>query len=370
MQPMRNDFEEHMVPRARRHETLDALYAELHRMGPSLRNGFTSHMPMVVEALFGFGAVEAACRAVRDHAAFGTPRPAHVAPIDPADFRAAFGDALRFSDWSVFFRNELETHGVARALDLWCARLASGFVASATHGVLRTAHAARAYAASPSAVRRIEIAEGLALWASEHQTLPGGAMSPFEGTTPTMSEVRTRLARVPRVPRHARRPEGSLVAALAAIDDVAEAFATSATLRVVGDVTDAVLVVAEVFAETFLAEARDGLTGLVFTHAITSTEAVVELARWVSDATGRRLVAEAFRSGAALLAVYASETPNDVMPAPEPMAKAIASAITSGDDHVIKLTAACARLHAASRRPIFALVPARAHALVGRGYHD
>ena len=51
---------------------------------------------------------------------------------------------------------------------------------------------ARAYAEAPSAVRLTEIAEGLALWASEHQTLPGGPMLAFEGTTPTLHELRTR----------------------------------------------------------------------------------------------------------------------------------------------------------------------------------
>src|SRR5690606_33904832 len=140
--------------------------------GPDLINGFTSHAPMVAETLVELGSVGAAHRWVLEHLHEGTARPRQRKPVDADDWPAALGGAHRFSDWAVFMRAELDRLGWREALELWASRLAPGFAAAATHGLLRTAHAARAVAVQPSEARLAELADGLALWASTFQRLP------------------------------------------------------------------------------------------------------------------------------------------------------------------------------------------------------
>ena len=51
-------------------------------------------------------------------------------------------------------------------------RLAPGLSAAATHGILRTAHAARALSRRDTPERRGELARGLAYWAVAYEELP------------------------------------------------------------------------------------------------------------------------------------------------------------------------------------------------------
>ena len=55
----------------------------------------------------------------------------------------------------------------------WAPRLLPGTVGAATHGLIRTAHAVRGLGAADTPPRRLEVANGLAFWASSYQELPG-----------------------------------------------------------------------------------------------------------------------------------------------------------------------------------------------------
>lgn len=58
----------------------------------------------------------------------------------------------------------------------WWPRLLPGLAASATHGVIRTAHAVRSLreaGAAPHPLLVDELAQGMAFWAARYQTLPG-----------------------------------------------------------------------------------------------------------------------------------------------------------------------------------------------------
>ncbi|HLT36676.1 MAG TPA: hypothetical protein VK034_10325, partial [Enhygromyxa sp.] len=88
-------------------QVLDQLYAELGAYGPELTNGFTSHAPMVAEALCVMGQAEAARRWVRAHLHEGVARKPASSPIDRDDWQAALGLEARFADWAEFMRAEL-----------------------------------------------------------------------------------------------------------------------------------------------------------------------------------------------------------------------------------------------------------------------
>ncbi len=55
----------------------------------------------------------------------------------------------------------------------WIPRLVPGIIGAAAHGLIRTAHGLRAFGDAATLPRRVEVATGLAYWASQYQELPG-----------------------------------------------------------------------------------------------------------------------------------------------------------------------------------------------------
>ncbi|MCA8948560.1 MAG: DUF4243 domain-containing protein [Planctomycetes bacterium] len=92
------------------------------------------------------------------------------APIGvPAD---ALGDIGRHGDWLDHFRGELRAPDWRTVLSRWTPRLAPGLSGATFHGLIRTAHAVRALQRRDTPERRLELAAGLAYWASRFVELP------------------------------------------------------------------------------------------------------------------------------------------------------------------------------------------------------
>src|ERR1700724_3043217 len=137
--------------RAPSYASLDEALEILAPYGIALRNGNSNHAPMVTEAL---------------------------------------GERGRVADWSAFFVEEFQEAPWREVLDRWVERLAPGFCAAATHGVIRVGHAARSLAAGETPHRLRELADAFASWAATYQELPtshrapNGAMAPRQDITP------------------------------------------------------------------------------------------------------------------------------------------------------------------------------------------
>src|SRR5215468_3816291 len=112
------------------------------------------------------------------------PRPPAVACIRHEDWHAPMGELGRLTDWSAFFGEELQEASWRDVLDRWVSRLAPGFCAAATHGVIRVGHAARALAESETAPRLRELADAFASWAATYQELPTEGRGANGGLTP------------------------------------------------------------------------------------------------------------------------------------------------------------------------------------------
>ena len=117
------------------------------------------------------------------------------ARIRREDWRGALSERSRFADWSVFFGEELREAPWREVLDRWMGRLAPGFCAAATHGVIRVGHAVRRLADSETPPRLRELADAFASWAATYQELPANGRAPNGRLTP-----REAIARVPVVP--------------------------------------------------------------------------------------------------------------------------------------------------------------------------
>ena len=295
---------------------------------------------MVAEALCAMGQGDAAVAWVARHRESVVPRATTSKPIDAAAWRAAFGQRWRFADWSAFFVGEIARDGWRAVCERWVGRLAPGFPAAATHGVIRTAHAVRALARGETSLRLQEFADGLALWASTYVELPAmrtasARLSPAEA-----------LARVPLVPEAKRQNGGAITVALGQLvhapgfDGVLDLIDNERSPK------DTALEAAEAFARVAAANVHSPLTAIVFTHGVTGMAAALNLLPHVSAATGRTLVAYAWQSGAALVSAYAKAPFDGAAVLPKPVVvDRIARAVAHGDDHVIKLTEACLALN-------------------------
>lgn len=129
-----------------------------------------NHYPMAAEALEALGyedAIEDAWRRGADGYAGELPR---VGPIESAE--DALGSYERFGDWLDCFRAALARAPWRSVVASWAPRLAPGMAGATFHGVIRSAHAARALRRRESAARRDELAVGLAYWAARYTELP------------------------------------------------------------------------------------------------------------------------------------------------------------------------------------------------------
>jgi hypothetical protein len=339
-------------------DALDLALDELAAYGPDLRNGFTSHAPMVVEALTALGQPEAVLPWLEQYRPGLLPRPAPRERITAASWHEELGRPERAADWMRFMQGELAEAPWRAVLVRWVARLAPAFCASATHGVLRVAHATRSLARRETPQRVRELGDALGAWAAEYQTLPAPAERGRGGLAPADA-----IVAVPVQPSAERRFRGSIVSALEGLSGFAAFAPVIDWIDVDGAPAPVVSALTHAFARVYLANARDALSTIVFVHGVTSAAALRSLLPYLDAALGRELVRYAWQAGAALYASFATATPAPVAPAePAPSREAlVAAAVANGDDHAIKFVEACLREHAEQSDPIF--LSAAAHAL-------
>ena len=176
---------------------LDDALEVLSHHGPDLTNGNFNHAPMVVEALCALGRPDAVFPWIDAYRPRLKPRQAADETIDWSQWRDHLGRRGSFPAWSrPRSPAELADAPWRSVLDRWAMRLAPGYSAAATHGAIRTAHAARGLAEAETRVRLRELADALASWAASYSELPTAPADCNQGTlTP-----RAALAAVPVVP--------------------------------------------------------------------------------------------------------------------------------------------------------------------------
>jgi Questin oxidase-like len=336
--------------RAPSYVPLDEALEILANYGIELKNGNSNHGPMVAEALCALGRPEAVMPWVARYRERMLPRPTPSDSIDHEDWRAALGDRRRFADWSAFFGEELHEMPWRRMLELWVERLAPGFCAAATHGVIRVGHAARSLAAEETPQRLAELADAFASWAATYQELPARG----HAAAGTMT-AREAIARVAVVPPDRRNQVGNITAALAALDDMPEFAPPLGVIDIRGDLASSVSEITEVFARVYLANARDIRTTIAFIHTVTSPTALGNIAGQISERTARAALPYGWQSGCALFACFGGETAmaGNVEHREEDEDELVDRAIGHGDEHVIKFTEACLRRNALAPSPAY-----------------
>jgi hypothetical protein len=340
--------------------TLDEALAILHHTGPDLSNGNSNHGPMVAEALCVLGRpgsvipwIEAYKDRFQDRS-----QPRH--PVSPEAWPDCLGDSRCLADWVTFFDRELAEAPWQAVLHAWVPRLVPGLMAAATHGLIRTGHAARSLAASETPLRLHELAEGLGYWAARYQALPGRPSGRQSDYSP-----REAVELVRRVHGPDFEARGAIVQQLKGLDEHPEFAGAMALVDATGDLSRFISELTETFAGIYLANPR-GL--IAFVHAVTAPSALRLLSPYLAECDARLAAQYAWQACAAIYAWYAT------MPPPSPLAHTpstaapedlIDRALAAGGAHTIKFTEACLREFALNPQPVYLLAARDAAERVG-----
>ena len=344
-------------------EVLDEGLARLAVTGPEFRGGLSNHGPMATEAMVRLGRADAIERWLDGYLRKLDDPPAPSDRITDQTWRESLGSISRVADWDRYFRVQLAEEPWRDVLARWWPRLLPGLAAAATHGVIRTSHAARSLAeaeqaGADTAGRASELGRGLAYWAARYLELPGRPRT----------EGRLDLAAaVSGLPVATRAPAAGLIfeTLQAELADQPGFGAAVSALRGPTDVPADLAALAREFARVFLVYGRSRPIALL--HSVTAPVAArsalpllpAELARPTYDAL--------WQVGAALYTVYAGVATPEPLPAgPAPSAGELADrAVATGDEHAVKLTEACLRLDAETPDPLLHHAAARAAELLG-----
>jgi hypothetical protein len=211
---------------------------------------------------------------------------------------------------------------------------------------------------SASPERTAELARGLAYWAATYLALPGahrtsGRLAP--------------AAAIDGLPRRDTPPGRGLITRQlqARLSDGAELPDAIAALRPPHDVQADLLDLSTGFARQFLHYGH--VAPIAMVHAVTAPTAARSVLPLLPAEIARDTYDRLRQTGAALVSVYSSGAAPRPLPGGQPptMDDLIDRAIATGDEHAIKLTEACLRLHVEHPDPLFPHAAARASELLG-----
>jgi hypothetical protein len=332
-------------------DTLDEALGRLHLTDVEYASGgvdgLSNHGPMAAESLIKLGGEARVPSFVEQYSRRLRPLPA----LD--GHPPVLGDPSTTAAWIARYERTLSVADPRDALRATLDELLPVAVSGAAHGLLRTAHAVRAWLARDVPVRRREVAFALASWAVRYQTIPG-----TPGATPTRGlDVVSALARVPLLPTDDRIDAGLIVDRVAQVAAVPGFAATVGAVDLDAQPIDvAITSLAAAAARLFV---RTPDARFVYLHALTGTSSLRMLAPLLDAPAQRRALGAVFHAVAALHSTYGDAAAIATLDAPIEPSTSLdretlrARALASDDDHDVKMIAAALREHAIDPRPEF-----------------
>ena len=308
--------------------------------------GLANHGPMAAEALAHLGREDAIADWVEQYRRRLEPAPPPAErPLSEEDWPHALGQAERFGEWLTLFEREVADRPPVAVVGEWAPRLLPGTIGAATHGLIRTAHGVRALAAADTPPRRLELANGLAFWASTYTELPGPPLLIGKQDVPDA------LADLPYLDEDA--PRQVLISDMVAqVSDIADEFEQAvASLGWSGSPVELLDALAWGGALAYLRNADDGgAFGLL--HAVTSPMACELILPWLAVEDRDAALGYVWQAVAALHVAYGNDRKSE-LPERETLSREelVDRALASGDEHAIKLTEAALRSHERTGEP-------------------
>ena len=347
-------------PRTAGDDVLDEAYAAMAALDPEFGPGLSNHGPMAAEALVRLGRARSVDGFMARYGRRLAPAPPPGRPLLRGGWEGALGVPGRYPDWVATFERELAGHPPSEVVARWVPRLAPGTVAAAGHGLLRTAHAARAAAdpgadTSPGSPRSSELARGLAYWAARYQELPGPPVLVGPASVPDA------VAGLPSLPDEAP-PELLISDRVRHLDMVATPFEQAvAALAPAEGLSSTLDALAAAGARAGLGAQGQG-PAVALVHAVTLPLALDLVLPALAESDRPTVFAYTWQATAALHSAFA--VPPDPVPTPpatggpEPL-WLVDAALGTGDEHAIKLTEACLRSFARTKDPVLVAAAAR-----------
>jgi Questin oxidase-like len=324
-------------------------------------DGRSNHGPMAAEALVRLGRADVVPDWTATYARRLQSAPAPAPrPLSDEAWPKALGDQAAFPDWLTLFETEMADRPIKAVVGEWVPRLVPGAVGAATHGLIRTAHGLRALGEADTPARRVEVAHGLAYWASVYQELPGPPL--FIGH----QDVAQALADLPYLPEET--PETFLISErVKFMADISDEFEQGvASLAPRGDAVTLLDALAGGGARAYLRNADEGVP-IALLHTVTAPLALELILPWLAEEDRDAAMGYGWQAVAALHVAYATERAAPV-PEDDPVPSAeelIERAVASGDEHAIKLTEAALRCFARTDDPDLLRAAADASARFG-----
>jgi hypothetical protein len=326
---------------------LDAL-DRLRGTGPEFHGFLANHGPMASEALVRLGAADHVGDWVTGYLPKLDEAPAVVRGIGAEDWPDQLGNVRLAGDWTAYLRREASGTGWRELLLRWWPRLLPGLAASATHGVIRTAHAVRSLRAAgegPDPLLVDELAQGLAFWAARYERLPGDPR--LSGPLAAVPAVAALPRLDPGVPDDGDGISGRL-RVLPRLDGYA------GSLDGWGPPADPDAALDELIGAAARVLAARSDAPIALCHAVTAPAAVRMVLPELPPALRTASVAASWQAVGGIVAAFAVPrlpAEGDAVAAELPAAELIGRAVEHGDEHVIKLTEAALREHARTGDP-------------------
>jgi hypothetical protein len=310
----------------------------LHGTATEYRGFLSNHGPMAADAMIRLGGGDRVHRWVDLYRLELEPAPAPGDAVKVEDWQRHLGSFELVGDWTSFFERAIDADGWRHVLAAWWPRLLPGAAASATHGLLRTAHAVRNLDETDidEPLFLGELVAGLGLWAARYQELPGAPQ--LRGPL----ELGAAVAHLPRLDPRAPSDGpglGGRLRALASLDGFPVA------LDAWGTELDPANALDHLIGHTARILFTRPESSIAFCHAVTAPAAVRMILDTIPPEHHRATVAACWQLAGAIVAAFAQppDPPVPSSPATVPASELAAAAIDHGDDHVLKLTEACIR---------------------------
>ncbi len=313
---------------------------------------------MACEALEALGATERIEPFFRHYRSRLVPM-AHTEALP--DWSVAVGQPEARAGLIASMESRLRRLGPVDLLRSTLPQLLPGMVGGAFHGLLRTAHAYRAWTRSESEPRATEVAHGLGYWASRYQRLPG---TPGAASVPGR-EAMTTLLRTPIVATDVRH-SGLIFERFAVLERDAAFGAVVEGYDPASQAPDVALDAVVTAAARLFVTTNSRGASFVYLHGVTGSAALRLLLPVLSAEEQRLAVGYLVQAVAAVHATHAQVESSATGPVPivavDPAAL-MTQASQSEDDHTIKLVEAACREYAGIGAP--ELLAAAAHRLAG-----
>jgi hypothetical protein len=332
----------------------DAMLDALDRLsdaGPEYREILANHGPMAAEALVRLGRAEVVSQWVEQYKRKLAPQPAAVSRIEPDEWQRYLGQPRFVGDWTVLMRRELSERSWLDMLARWWPRLLPGLAASATHGVIRTAHAVRSLADAADDSHPLlvdELARGLAFWAARYQTLPGAPS--LAGSVTAVAAV----ANLPRLDPELDSPEPGIIGRLRLLPLLPSFTSALDNWKTPGDphlaLTELISAAARVVA------VREDAP-IAYCHTVTGPAAVRMTLSQLPESLWWPSVAATWQVIGGIISAFAAPRLGDESapaalsepPTDDTFHSMTELAVAHGDEHVIKLTEAAIREYRISK---------------------